>query len=215
MPTSALRTVYDPITKRTVRYFDANDEAYVALSTDDTEQLKIQDNSIELRIDEHISAINAFLNMLCLQLGFSAGTFTFDQSHGLKTATEIISENSKTYKTVRANQMQVKNAIEQIVHGIINVAALYDVKWNGVPISSIAKNYSVKVVFDDSILQDRQTDINEGIMLMSNGVMSKRTFMTKKLGMTDEEANQELNRIKEESGVNADAVDEFLLGGEE
>lgn len=215
VPTSALRTVHDPITKRTVRYFDANDEAYVALSTDDTEQLKIQDNSIELRIDEHISAINAFLNMLCLQLGFSAGTFTFDQSHGLKTATEIISENSKTYKTVRANQMQVKNAIEQIVHGIINVAALYDVKWNGVPISSIAKNYSVKVVFDDSILQDRQTDINEGIMLMSNGVMSKRTFMTKKLGMTDEEANQELNRIKEESGVNADAVDEFLLGGEE
>lgn len=215
VPSSAMRTVHDPVMNRMVRYFDANDEAYVALSTDDAEQLKIQDNSVELRVEEHVSAINAFLNMLCLQLGFSAGTFTFDQSHGLKTATEIISENSKTYKTVRANQMQVKSAIEQIVHGIIDVAALYDVEWNGVSISSIAKDYSVKVVFDDSILQDRQTDINEGIMLMSNGVMSKRTFMVKKLGMTDKEADQELNRIREESGVNADAVDQFAFGGEE
>ena len=176
--------------------------------------MKIQDNTVELRVEEHISAINALLNTLCLQLGFSAGTFTFDQAQGLKTATEIISENSKTYKTIKANQLQVKCAIEKIIRGIIEVGKLYDVKFGGLNLKDVGE-YEINVVFDDSILQDRQTNINEGIMLMNNGVMSKFTYMTKILGMTEEEAMQELERIRNESGVNAQAVDEFLMGGEE
>ena len=215
VPTACIRTVNDPVSGRMVRYFDANDEAYEAMATDDTDQLRIVDNSVELRVDEHVSAINAFLSTLCLQLGFSAGTFTFDQSQGLKTATEIISENSKTYKTIKANQLQIKAAIERIVRGIIEVAMLYDVQWDGVSIASIAKEYEVSVSFDDSILQDRQTNINEGVLLMSNGVMSKKKFMTKVLGMTDEEADQELKAIADERQVNATAVDAFMMGGEE
>lgn len=215
VPAACIRTVNDPVSGRMVRYFDANDEAYEAMATDDTDQLRIIDNSVELRVNEHVSAINAFLSTLCLQLGFSAGTFTFDQSQGLKTATEIISENSKTYKTIKANQLQVKAAIERIVRGIIEVAMLYDVQWNGVSIASIAKEYEVSVSFDDSILQDRQTNINEGVLLMSNGVMSKKKFMTKVLGMTDEEADQELKAIADERQVNATAVDAFMMGGEE
>ena len=46
----------------------------------------------------------------------------------------------------------------------------------------------IKVIFDDSILQDRQTNINEGIVLVNNGLMSKLTYMEKVLGMTGEEA---------------------------
>lgn len=217
VPASAIRTVADPNSGNFCRYFDANDEVYEALATDDTEQLKIYDNSIELRIDEHISAINAFLSVLCLQVGFSAGTFTFDQHQGLKTATEVISENSKTYKTIKSHQTQIKAAIERIVHGIINVAQIYDIEYNGQKISSLVSNgYEVKVNFDDSILQDRQTNINEGIMLMNNGLMSKITYMTKILGMTEEEAKKELQRIKEEnSRVDTVNVDGFGIGGEE
>ncbi len=214
VPASCIRQITDPVSGQMIRYFDATDEVYEAFATDDAEQLKIQDNTVELRVEEHISAINALLNTLCLQLGFSAGTFTFDQAQGLKTATEIISENSKTYKTIKANQLQVKGAIEKIIRGIIEVAKLYDVKFNGLNLKDVGE-YEINVVFDDSILQDRQTNINEGIMLMNNGVMSKLTYMTKILGMTEEEAMQELERIRNESGVNAQAVDEFLMGGEE
>ena len=95
------------------------------------------------------------------------------------------------------------------------MAMLYDAQWNGVSIASIAKEYEVSISFDDSILQDRQTNINEGVLLMSNGVMSKKKFMTKVLGMTDEEADQELKAIADERQVNATAVDAFMMGGEE
>ena len=187
------------------------------MATGDTEELKIHDNSVELRIEEHISAINAFLSTLCLQLGFSAGTFTFDQHQGLKTATEVISENSKTYKTIKSHQTQIKAAIERIIHGIINVAQIYDIEFDGQKISSLVSNgYEVKVNFDDSILQDRQTNINEGILLLNNGLMSKVTYMTKVLGMTEDEAKKELQRIKEENKrVDTVNVDDFGIGGTE
>ncbi len=208
VPAQCIRNVPDPVTGELRRYFDASDEAYEALATDNPDALKITDNSVELRIDEHEKAINAFLSILCLQVGFSAGTFTFDRAQGLKTATEVISENSKTYKTIRAQQLQVKTAIAKIIDAIIQIASLYDMHWEGKSIKKLAeKGWETKIVFDDSILQDRQTNINEGILLISNGVMSKKRFMVEKLGYTEEEALKELKEIAEEGNITASAFD--------
>lgn len=216
VPAQCLRTVQDPITKESRRFFDATDEAYVALKTDDTDALKIQDNTVSLRVGEHEQAINALLSILCLQVGFSAGTFTFDRAQGLKTATEVISENSKTYKTIKSNQLQIKAAIDRVVDAIIQVASLYDVQWNGTSIRTLsAIGWETKVVFDDSILQDRQTNINEGILLANNGLMSKKRFLMEKLGYTEEEAAQELEEIKQESGISADVFDFAQAGAQE
>lgn len=216
VPAQCLRTVQDPVTKESRRFFDATDEAYVALKSDDTDALKIQDNTVSLRVGEHEQAINALLSILCLQVGFSAGTFTFDRAQGLKTATEVISENSKTYKTIKSNQLQIKAAIDRVVDAIIQVASLYDVRWNGTSIRTLsALGWETKVVFDDSILQDRQTNINEGILLANNGLMSKKRFLMEKLGYTEEEAAQELEEIKQESGISADAFDFAQAGAQE
>jgi A118 family predicted phage portal protein len=216
VPSQCIRTVIDPESLEPRRYFDASDEVYEALSTDDSDALKIQDNSVELRIDEHVAAINAFLSILCLQVGFSAGTFTFDKAQGLKTATEVISENSKTYKTIKSHQLQVKMAIDQVVDAIIQVASLYRLEYNGKSIESLAnQGWESKVVFDDSILQDRQTNINEGIMLITNGLLSKKKFMVETLGLTEGEAEKELEDISNEKKVTGFAVDMLDMGGAE
>ena len=216
VPARAVRSVVDPQTGALVRYFDATDEAYEAFATDDPEALKIQDNTVSLRVDEHVSAINAFLSILCLQLGFSAGTFTFDRATGLKTATEVISENSKTYKTIKSHQRQIKKAIKDLIESILAVASVYDIHHNGVSIRSLVQSgYECTITFDDSILQDRQTNVNEGILLMSNGVMSKLTYMTQTLGMTEEEAKIELQRIADESAVSGSMLDLLEVGGAE
>lgn len=210
VPVQAMRTVVDPETGMPRRYFDASDEVYEALATDDPEALKIRDDTVELRIDEHVAAINALLNVLCLQMGFSAGTFTFDRSErgGVKTATEVISENSKTYKTVKAVQTQVSTAIERLVAEIIDVASVYGLQYEGMDIAALAKpGWECKVTFDDSILQDRQTNINEGIALTGAGLMSKKTFLCDKMGMTEEQADIELERIREEQGINGNMLD--------
>lgn len=219
VPSRLVRTVVDPVTQEVRRFFDATDETYEALAVDNPEDLKITDNSVVLRVEEHVAAINAFLSILCLQIGFSAGTFTFDQHEGLKTATEVISENSKTYKTIRTIQNQIRPAIEHLVRNIIDVAKLYKMTdENGVSIESmVSPGYNIQVVFDDSVTQDRQTNLNEGVMLIGAGVLSKYTFLTNPKygqGLTPEEATKELDRIAAENkGTINDSLSLFGMGG--
>ena len=218
VPARAVRTIVDPESGRALRYFDAFDETYEALASDNMDDLKITDNSVELRVEEHISALNAFLSILCLQTGFSAGTFTFDQHNGLKTATEVVSENSKTYKTIKTLQNQLVPALEHLVRNIIDVAVLYDMEYEGQSIASLAANgFDISVTFDDGVTQDRQTNINEGVMLVGAGLLSKYTFLTDKKygqGLTPEEAEAELKRIAAEQQSNAVEVTR-LFGGME
>ena len=206
VPASAVRTVVDPITGKLCRYFDANDETYEALASDTPDDLKITDNSVALRVEEHVSAINAFLSILCLQTGFSAGTFTFDQHTGLKTATEVVSENSKTYKTIKTIQNQLRPAIEHLVKNIIDVGILYGMDHDGQSIERLAApGYNVNITFDDGVTQDRQTNLNEGVMLVGAGLLSKYTFLTDPKygqGLTPEQAQEELDRIKGEGTGN-------------
>ena len=215
VPARMIKTVVDPVSGKSVRYFDATDETYEALSTDDPDSLKIQDNSVELRVEEHVAGINAFLNIFCLQVGLSAGTFSFDAKGGLKTATEVVSENSKTYKTVKNFQNMVTPAIKTLVDNIIMVAGFYDVQYEGVSIAKEAeRGYEVSVVLDDGITQDRQTNINEGITLVNSRLMSKFKFLTDPKygqGLTEEEAQAELERIASESQVTGMSIDRLNL----
>ena len=218
VPAQLISTVVDPDTGAVRRYFNPGDEVYEALSTNSPEDLKITDTSVELRVEEHIAALNAFLSILCLQVGFSAGTFTFDQHGGMKTATEVVSENSKTFKTIRTVQNQLRPMLEHLVRNIIDVAVLYGTEFEGQSVESLAANgYHVNVVFDDGVTQDRQTNINEGVMLVGAGLLSKYTFMTDAKygqGLTPEQAEAELARIKEEGTGNAVDVTR-LFGGVE
>ena len=215
VPARMIKTVVDPVSGKQVRYFDAQDETYEALSTDDPDTLHIQDNSVELRVEEHVAGINAFLNIFCLQVGLSAGTFSFDAKSGLKTATEVVSENSKTYKTVKNFQNMVTPAVKRLIDNIITVAALYDVKYDGISIASEAdKGYEVSVLLDDGITQDRQTNLNEGIALVNARLMSKKKFLTDPKygqGLTEEEAEAELQQINAEGQVSGMTIDRMNM----
>ncbi len=195
------------------RYFDPNDEAFEALATDDPEALKVSDNNVELRVEEHVAALNALLSVLCLQVGFSAMTFSFDVAHGIKTATEVISENSKTYKTIKTFQTQLVPALQKLVHNIIQIGILYDMEFEGQPIAALARGgYDVKVTMEDAVLEDNATRLDRAIKLVTNGFLSRRTAMTDPkygLGMTDEQAEAEMAEMAKEGQVNAGAVDLF------
>jgi A118 family predicted phage portal protein len=195
------------------RYFDADDEVWEALATDSVEDLKVYDNSVDLRVEPHITGINGDLSILCAQIGFDPGTLSFDATKGLKTATEVISENSKTFSTVQAHENIIRDALEQMVHAIFELAVHYGLTYKGQSIESlIAGGYDVAVTFDDSIIQDKQAEITQGVTLVGAGLMSKKRFMVDTLGYTEEDAENEIKQISEENKTNAVMVDR-LFGG--
>ena len=109
----------------------------------------------------------------------------------------------------------VTPAIKTLVDNIIMVAGFYDVQYEGVSIAKEAeRGYEVSVVLDDGITQDRQTNINEGITLVNSRLMSKFKFLTDPKygqGLTEEEAQAELERIASESQVTGMSIDKLNL----
>ena len=197
------------------RYFDADDEVWEALATDNPEDLKIYDNSVDLRVEPHITGINGDLSILCAQIGFDPGTLSFDATKGLKTATEVISENSKTFGTVKAHENLLKDALVDMVHAIFDLAARYGLTWEGKTVESlISGGYDVSVKFDDSIIEDKNAEINRGVSLVGAGLLSKKKFMTDMLGYTPEDADSELKQISEEQRTNSVVVDRIFGGME-
>lgn len=187
VPSSCIRTVVDPESQQTVRYFDTDDEVYQALKCDDDKDLKIQDNTVTLRVEEHVSAINSLLNLLCMQAGLSAGTFSFDAQQGMKTATEVISQESKTALTVKCHKNQLVETLEGMCKAVFELAVLT----GELP----QADHEVTVGFKDSVIIDDNQMIENNINLVAAGLKSKVTAIMEIMRCDEETAKQELERI--------------------
>lgn len=207
VPSTAIQTVVDTKTGELVRYFDADDEAFVALKSDDCNSLKVTDNTVELRVEEHVAAINALLNILCFQTGLSAGTLSFDAVQGIKTATEVISQDSKTARTIKSNKNLLTETIEAVIHALIAV---------GVFLGQLPKReYHVTVGWKDNIIIDDNTLIENNIKLVEAGLKSKLKAIMDVQKCDEKTAREELERIAREQQVTGLSVDDFLTGGED
>lgn len=204
VPATAVKTVIDTETGEPKRYFDASDEAYVAFNDQSPEQQKIQDNTVELRVEEHVAAIQAYLDILAMQIGMSAGTFTFD-GRGVKTATEVVSENSKTFRTKNSHETIVEEGLKNLITSIGEVAALYG-------IFSPPAEYEVTVDFDDSIAEDRESNADFYLKLQTASLISKKYALMKILHLTEEQAEEMLEEIREENETATPDIDTLFAG---
>ena len=201
VPSSCIRTIVDPSTGEQLRYFDSDDEAFVALKSEGEKDVRITDNTTELRVEQHVSAINAYLNILCMQTGLSAGTFSFDVQQGMKTATEIISQESKTARTVKNHKNLLAEAIEGIVHALVVLGRMSG--------ALSEQEYTVTVGWNDNIIIDDNTLIDNNIKLVSAGLKSKIRAIMDVQKCDEETARKELERISQEASVGGGAMDFF------
>lgn len=203
LPSFMIKTVND-IDGKMFRYFDDSDETYEAFKSGTNDEDKPQDISVELRWEEHVGAINAMLEILASQTGFSPGTFTFDE-RGMKTATEVVSENSKTFRTRSGHITIIEESIKDIVGIIVSLAELY-----GLEKTPDLDKIEVKVNFDDSIAEDRGSNADYWIKLVNGRVASKILAIQKIHKVTEEDAQEILKQINEENAtMNADDVEGF------
>ncbi len=206
VPAKCIRTVVDPETGSMRRYFDADDEAFIALKAEDNEALKVTDNTAELRIEEHVSAINALLNILCFQIGLSAGTLSFDAVQGVKTATEVISQDSKTARTIKSNKNLITEMLEDLIGSLIAIGTALKI----IP----KKEYNVTIGWQDNIVIDDNTLIDNNVKLVQAGLKSKLKAIMDVQKCDEDTAQKELERIAKEQSVTGLSVDDLMIGGE-
>lgn len=188
VPAHMVKVVVDPDSGQMVRYFDSSDETYEAMNADD--EFEMKEISVELRVEEHISAINALLNVFAMQTGFSPGTFTFD-GQSMKTATEVISEQSKTFKSKQSHEIIIEAGLQELIESIVAIAELYG-------LYSAPDKYEVSIAFDDSIAEDKDAEIDKQIKRINSGTQSRKRAIMKIEGCTEKEALEILREIREE-----------------
>lgn len=187
VPSYAVRGEYDE-NGELKRYFNVNDEVFEAFSTSDAEELKITDNTSALRVPEHIEALDKLLDLLCMQAGLSEGTLSY-KSGTLRTATEVISRNSRTYRTACFYRKLIADGITRVCENICLLG-----KMSG-ELSSRA-NENVYIRFADGVCEDENTKAERAKTLYSSGLISKARALSEIYGISLDEAK---NMIKEDN----------------
>lgn len=203
VPYSAVTTVVDPVTHEQRRFFDADDEAYVAMNYDDAQGQKVSDNTVSIRVEDHVAAINALLNIYAMQIGLSSGTFIFN-GQGIKTATEVVSEKSDTYQTKQKNENLIEEGLQRFFKSLMELADLYDA------LEVPASEFEAEFYWDDSIIKDKYTETDFQIKLVQNKLQSKVRAIMQIFDVSEEEALEIMEQIKTEDAAEMpeDEVDE-------
>ena len=166
---------------QTVKVFDPSDEVFYLLpeNKDDPSAPPIIESNMQLRVTELDAAMQTQLNLLSQACGFGANGYKWD-SGNVSTATQVISENSKMFRTLHKHESVLRSAIIDMAHSLLNFEAIY----NGD--KSIDLNATITVDFDDSIIEDT-AEIKRQAMLEFNAGLIDAIEYYKQIYKLDEE----------------------------
>lgn len=192
VPSSFVKTAVN-LDGSTTQYFDSTDEAFFLYQGDqDADGKSVKDISVEIRSTEFIESINAMLRIYAMQVGLSAGTFTFDEN-GLKTATEVVSEKSETYQTKNSHSQLIEQGIKEMIVSILEVGKFIEA-YSG----DIVELDTITVDFDDSIAQDEDTTINRYTNAKNQGMIPLKIALQRAWNITDAEAEEWKEEIEKD-----------------
>lgn len=169
-----------------VKTFDPYTTNYQFLPTGNDDKQIIKDESGDLRSTQHIEAINMELNLLSNKVGMGEAYYKFNGT-GYTTATQIISENSKLFRNLKKHEIPIEYALINLTIAMAEAS----VKYTDTPIIiSDSVYHEIKVQFDDSIIEDKETEMKRDKELVSSGLMSPVEFRERWLGESYEEATE-------------------------
>lgn len=169
--------------------FDVNDIAFYALPSDfnSNNSIGLQDNTQQLRIAEHTEGIQFMLNLLSSKAGFGQTYYKFENGT-VTTATEIVSQNSQLFRTLKKHEI----VLEAVLHDLVGVISHIETVFcnNPMPFENVI------VDFDDSIIEDKQKqrEVDKGDLAI--GIMKREEYRAKYYGETEEEALKKLPEVE-------------------
>ena len=168
--------------------FDPNDSVFYELPEDYFKNAEskeaIREINMQLRIEEHSKAINDDLNWLSFKCGFGTDRYKFEAG-SVKTATEVISENSDMYRSLTKHELVLNRVLIQLIQTIIRAGI-------SIGIPGLQENTDVTIQFDDSIIEDKVTERQNDRQDVAMGAMGLAEYRAKWYGETPEQAQKNL-----------------------
>jgi A118 family predicted phage portal protein len=145
----------------------------------------VEDITTSYRANEYMQTLEKNLLLLSSKVGFGERSYSFERG-SVATATQVISENSKMFRTMKKHQKILTQAVRELAQGILFL--------NG-----FNKEVNVTVNYDDSIIED--TGARKGQMLaeVQAGIANKWEYRMEFYG-EDEETAKGKEPQREEEG---------------
>ncbi len=148
----------------------------------------------ETHIVDMTQALNSALSIMSVKCGFGQGYFSFDFKQGLKTATEVVANNSQLYRNIRRHEKRLGISIKEI----IQAAYLIEASFSGVEFNE-DELPQVTITWDDSVMIDTEAERTNMKDDIARGLCPAWYYPAKYYGLSEADA-------KELIGASADAL---------
>lgn len=171
--------------------FDPQDVLFYILDSNFSENKTnyVQEVNGNLRIEELKNAIQTNLDLLSTKLGLGDQYFKFEGGTTPKTATEVISENSDLFRTIKKHEQILESALRELILSIIEIGKLA----NLLHISG----ETINIDFDDSIIESKEQDRLQDRQDISMDAQSLVEYRMKWYGEDEQTARSKINEIKQ------------------
>lgn len=151
--------------------FDPNDTVYYVLPEDTQNGSVVDPIDMTLRTAEHNAGIQDMLNVLSSKCGFGENHYRYDNG-SVSTATQVVSENSSLFRTLKKHEIILENVLKQLCRIILRMGNIY----MGFGLN---EDVEISIDFDDSIIEDKTTERSNDRQDLAAGIMNDYEYRMK------------------------------------
>ena len=151
--------------------FDPNELYYYVLPEDTADGNIIQPIDMKLRTQEHNAGLQDMLNALSSRCGFGENHYRFD-SGSIATATQVISENSTLFRTIKKHEIILEDVLTELCRIILRLG-------NALLGMGLDEDVEISIDFDDSIIEDKQVEFARDMQMLNAGILNDWEFRMK------------------------------------
>ena len=141
-----------------------------------------------LRAQEHSQAIQDELNYFSKQVGLGIEYYKFEKGR-VMTATQVISEKSDTFRNLKKHETIFEKGLIQFIKSLMYICNTFTTKYN------FNNPDKVEILFDDSIIEDKNTEKENSRKDLDSGVISAIEFRMKWYGEDEETAKTNIKKF--------------------
>ena len=179
------------------RVFDNRDIAFYVYgdgTSENKEPLKFYNPT--LRVNDFFTGVNRALSLLSSAVGFGENRYRFDGT-GMTTATQIVSENSEMFRTLKKHEIILNDTLIDIMKCLMYICNTF-----GDGTYKFIDNTNIEIKFDDSIIEDKESEKSSDRVDVNMDIMSKAEYRSKWYNEDIEKAQQTIDDISQNKQSN-------------
>ena len=168
---------------------DDNDRRFYLLPEDTQQGSVVETVAPELRTAALNVGLQDQLNMLSSKCGFGETYYRFDGG-SVATATQVISENSTMFRTIKKHEVILESALVELCRVLLRLG-------NKALGAGLDENVEISIDFDDSIIEDKQSEFARDMQMLNAGIMNAWEFRAKYMNEDEATAKAALPKMQD------------------